>query len=446
MSDPAMAVPAKTEKKGYLAWVLFVLVVVYTFNFLDRQIIGILAIPIQKELGVSDTMMGVMRGLSFALFYSTLGVPIAWLADRKNRVWIITGALTVWSAMTAACGMVTTPLQLFLARMGVGVGEAGGIAPAYSIISDYFPPHRRATALAIYSLGIPIGAAVGIVFGGVVATLLDWRAAFIIVGIMGMVLAPIFRLSMKEPPRGRFDGAHAKVDPAPVGEVVRTLISKKSFWLMSFGAASSSIMGYGVFAWIPAFLARSFGDQLGPFLSFLPAWMTPGGGSTLLYVGYFFGMVLLIGGTIGIFMGGYVSDHLGKKDKAAYALVPAVAFVITVPCYVAGVLSTSLTLLFFALLVPTALSLAWLGPVVGAFQHIVPPNMRATATSIFLLINNFLGLALGDVLLGGMSDLLKTRFAEESLRYSIFAGNIFYIVAAVLFFLAARHLRKDWID
>ena len=184
---------------------LFMLVLVYTFNFIDRQIVGILAVPIKADLGLSDSQLGLMGGLAFALFYRGLGIPIAMLADRTSRTWIITIALALWSAMTAACGLAQNFWHLFLARLGVGVGEAGGVTPAYSLLMDYFPPGQRARAMSLYSFGIPIGSALGIVFGGVIASLIDWRYAFFIVGIAGVVLAPVFRLLVKEPERGRYD-------------------------------------------------------------------------------------------------------------------------------------------------------------------------------------------------------------------------------------------------
>jgi len=428
---------------GYRGYVLFILIVVYTFNFIDRQIIGILAVPIQQELGVSDTMMGVMRGLAFAIFYSTLGVPIAWMADRYNRVKIMAIALTLWSAMTMVCGLITTPVQLFFARMGVGVGEAGGVAPAYSIVSDYFPPEQRARALAVYSFGIPIGSAVGIVFGGVVATLLDWRAAFLIVGAMGLVLAPIFWKTTREPERGQFDSGE-KPKPVGVMPVLKKLVSKPSFWLLSLGAAFSSMMGYGLFAWIPTFLVRSFAEEFPVLFSWAPTWLVPEGAPTLLYASYFYGAVVLVGGIAGIFTGGALADRLGGTKKANYARIPAFAFLATAPFLILGTMSNSLAIIFFIMLVPTALSLAWLGPVLAAFQHIVPPNMRATASAIFLLINNLVGLGLGDVFLGLMSDTFSAQFGAESLRYSIMSGGIFYLVAAGLLLLASRFLDNDW--
>lgn len=440
MSKPG----AEVRQAGYSTYVLFILIVVYTFNFIDRQIIGILSVPIQEELGVSDTVIGLMRGFSFAIFYSLLGVPIAMLADRKNRTVIITVALAMWSAMTAVCGLATSVWQLFFARMMVGVGEAGGVAPSYSLISDYFPPEQRARALAVYSFGIPIGSAIGIVFGGVIATLLDWRTAFFLVGALGILLAPIFKLTVKEPVRGGFDAPSATRKPASIGEVFRTLRSKKSFWTLALGAASSAIMGYGVFAWFPAFFVRSHGDALTEYLQFLPGWMFPEGSGALLSAAYFYGFIVLVGGVIGLFLGGLLADTLGRSSRRAYALVPAVAFVFTIPLYVVGVLTPSLTVAFFVLLVPTALGLAWVGPTVSAFQHIVPLNMRATSTAVFLLINSLIGIGAGDVIIGFISDSLSHQYGDESLRYSILLGSGFYLVAAIFFYVSSLWISADW--
>lgn len=437
-----MTVPAATA--GYRAYVLFALIVVYTVNFIDRQILGILSIPIQQELGLSDTQLGLMRGLSFALFYSTLGVPVALLADRMNRVRIMTVALTAWSAFTIACGLAGNFVQLFLMRMGVGVGEAGGVAPAYSIVSDYFPPNERARALGIYSFGVPLGSAIGIVFGGVIATLLDWRAAFFLVGAFGLVLAPIFYFTVREPPRGAFDPASAKREPAKIGEVIGTLSKKPSFWLLSIGGAFSSIMAYGLFAWAPAFFVRLFGDQFPALFADFPPFLLPPNPGPLLYAAYFYGGIVAIGGVAGIFLGGLLADRFGAKNKAAYALVPAIAFTATVPFLILGLNTQSLPVAFFAFLVPTACGLAWLGPALSAFQNMSPPNMRATAGAVFLLINNLIGLGLGDVFIGALSDHFRAQYGDESIRYSMLAGVGFYVVAAVLYFVAARFVKRDW--
>ncbi len=432
------------ESTAYRGYVLLILVVVYTFNFIDRQIVGILAIPIKAELLLSDTQLSLMGGLAFALFYTFLGIPIAMLADRRSRTWIMTAALALWSVMTAACGLAQNFWQLFLARLGVGVGEAGGVAPAYSLIADYFPPHQRARALSVYSFGIPIGGALGIVLGGVLSSLLGWRAAFILVGISGVLLAPLFRLTVREPERGRFDSAQADATPAPVAKVVATLRSKPSFWFLSLGAASSSMMGYGLIFWLPSFFVRSFGQDLAGFFAWLPGWMLPAAAGPVLYASYFYGSILLVGGLLGIWIGGYLADRYGARSKSAYALIPAIAFVATIPFFLLGVLSDSLPLTYVAFVLPTALSLAWLGPVLSAFQHLVPPNMRATASAVFLFINNLLGIGLGNLVIGALSDHLHEAYGDESLRYAILAGTVFYILAATLFFIAAPRLHKDW--
>lgn len=435
---------APNYSSGYRAWVLFILVLVYTFNFIDRQIVGILAVPIKEDLGLSDTQLSLMGGLAFALFYTFLGIPIAWLADRKSRVWIMTAALSIWSAMTAACGFAQNFTQLFLARLGVGVGEAGGVAPAYSLISDYFPPNQRARALSIYSFGIPVGSALGIILGGVLTNILGWRQAFVIVGLMGLAIAPIFRLTMREPKRGQFDGATANVTPAPFKEVVRTLIRKKSFWGMSIGAASSSMMGYGLIFWLPSFFVRSFGEALPGFFSWMPGFLIPNDATPVLYASYFYGTILFVGGLAGIWIGGMMADRYGEAQKSAYALVPAIAFLATLPFFLVGVLAPNLGVAFVAFLGIQALSLVWLGPVLSAFQHLVQPNMRATASAIFLFINNLIGIGLGNLLIGALSDAFTAQFAEEALRYAILSGVVFYLIAAGMFLITAPRLKDDW--
>ena len=408
-----------------MATLVILLVLVYTFNFIDRQIIGILAVPIKADLGLSDTELGLMGGLAFALFYTGLGIPIAMAADRFSRTWIMTAALTIWSAMTAVSGLANNFWQLFAARLGVGVGEAGGVAPAYSLIADFFPPNQRARAMGIYSFGIPIGSAIGIVFGGVIASMLDWRVAFFIVGIAGIVLAPIFRLTIKEPVRGGFDREREDNSPSSLKTILQTLFQKPSFWIISLGASCSSMMGYGLFFWLPSFFVRSFE-------------------MTLLNASLFYGAVLLIGGIAGIWAGGWLGDRFGQMRHSRYVSIPALAFIATVPFYAVAILSKSLPLTFAVLLIPTALGLVWLGPVISVIQHLVPPNMRATASAIFLFINNLIGIGIGTFAIGLLSDTLALQYGDDSLRYSILAGTVFYIIAASLFFLAARWIEQDW--
>ncbi|MEX6633148.1 spinster family MFS transporter [Hyphococcus lacteus] len=428
----------------YRGYVLFILVVVYTFNFIDRQIVGILAVPIKSELALSDTQLSLMGGLAFALFYTFLGIPIAMLADRSSRTWVMTAALAIWSAMTAACGFAQNFLQLFLARLGVGVGEAGGVAPAYSLISDYFPPEKRARALSIYSFGIPVGSALGILLGGVLTSYLGWRSAFVIVGLAGLAIAPIFRLTLREPKRGGLDGEGAVTTPAKLNEVVATLVRKSSFWGLSFGAASSSMMGYGLIFWLPSFFVRSFGEALPEFFAWMPAFLMPDNATPLLFASYFYATILLVGGIAGIWLGGVMADKYGPEKKSTYAVVPAIAFLTTVPFFVVGVMATSLWIAFPAFLVLQALSLVWLGPVLTAFQQLVQPNMRATASAVFLFVNNLIGIGLGNLAIGAISDGLKNAYGDESLRYAILCGTVFYFIAAGLFLLTAPRLKKDW--
>jgi predicted MFS family arabinose efflux permease len=403
----------------YRTVVLAVLVLAYTFNFLDRQILGILAGSIKKDLGLTDGQLGLMGGLAFAVFYTGLGIPIALLADRWSRTWIMTGALTVWSAFTAACGLAGNFWQLFLCRMGVGVGEAGGVAPAYSLISDYFPPEQRARALAVYSFGIPIGSALGILAGGLIAQAVDWRAAFIAVGLAGVLLAPVLRLIVRDPPR-------AAPPAGPANSGLGRLLAKPSFWLISLGASASSTCGYGIAFWLPSFFERSLGMGLVDRSLFL-------------------GAITLVGGLAGVWAGGWLGDRLGRARPSGYLLVPAAAFVIALPCFLLAVQSKSLVLAFVLFLIPQALNLVWVGPVITAVQHLGPAHQRSTASAAFLFVNNLIGLGLGTWFFGAVSDALTPRFGAEALRYAIYSGLAFYLVAALLFLLAARRLPRDWV-
>jgi predicted MFS family arabinose efflux permease len=420
----AEAEPAAASA-AYRRYVLLVLVIVYTFNFIDRQIVGILAIPIKAELGLSDGELGLMGGLAFALFYTLLGIPIARLADRRSRIGIMTAALALWSLMTAVCGLAHNFGQLFMARVGVGVGEAGGVTPAYSLICDYFPPKERARALSAYSFGIPIGSATGIALGGYITSLMSWRMAFFIVGTAGLLITPLLKFTVREPVRGALDPVRDARSHTLL-EVISVLARKPSFWGLSLGASCASMMGYGLFFWAPSFLVRSF------HLSLLQASLS-------------YGSLVLIGGSMGIWLGGVLADRYGDKRRAMYAFIPAIAFLATLPFYAVGVMSTTLSFSFAVLLVPTALGLVWLGPILTAIQHLVPAGMRATASALFLFINNLIGIGLGTALIGVISDSMRARFGAESLRYAILGGTVFYLMAAALLLFAGRKLAKDWV-
>jgi MFS family permease len=425
--------------------VLLVLLLAYIFNFIDRQIIGILAVPIKAELELSDTQLSLMGGIAFALFYSGLAIPIAWLADRKSRVNIIGLSVALWSLFTAACGLAQNFWHLFLARMGVGIGEAGGVAPSYALISDYFPRAQRARALAFFSLGIPIGSALGVFFGGWIASHLDWRSAFIIVGLAGLPAALLVKMAIREPVRGGQDGATVPEAAPPFAIVAATLARTPSFWLLSFGAASGSILGYGLIFWLPSFFSRSFDfAAMAPILDALPAWFTGGADPKLVQVSIFYGSIVLVGGVAGTWLGGWLGDRTGQGRPSAYALVPAFCFLVAAPVFAAGLFAPSLILGWILFAVGQMLALAWLGPVIAAVQHIVPPSMRATASASFLFINNLIGIGFGIFFLGFMSDTMTQAYGAHSLRYSILYGLGFYLLSALLYFLAARRLPRDW--
>ena len=425
MNDAMRADDAPPEP-AYRRYVLAVLVLVYTFSFIDRQIVGILAVPIKAELGLSDRQLGMMGGLAFAIFYTSLGIPIARLADRVSRVNVISVALALWSLMTAVCGLATSFPQLFLARVGVGVGEAGGVAPSHSLICDFFPQPQRGRALSIHSFGIPIGNALGVLGGAYLATRLNWHTAFYVVGLAGLGVVPLLKWTVREPVRGRFDAYAGPATRYRFADVARVLATKRSFWWLSLGAASASTMGYAVFFWMPSFFVRSFG-------------------LTLLQASMAFAALVFAGGLVGIWCGGALADRFGARSKAAYALIPAFAFALTVPLYVAGVLSSTLWVSLAVLLAPTALGLVWFGPLYTAVQHLVPAAMRATAAAVFLFVNNLIGLGVGSTLIGALSDALRAREGVESLRYAILAGTGFYVVAALCLLLAARRLERDWV-
>src|SRR5437763_2980563 len=403
------------------ALVLGLLLLGYIFNYLDRQILGILAGPIIGDLHLSDRQFGALSGPPFAILYSMLGIPFALLADRTSRSRVIAAAVAFWSAFTALCGTATSFWQFFAFRMGVGIGEAGGVAPSYALIADYFEPRRRSRALAIFSLGVPIGLSLALVLGAYIAHAFSWRAVFFTMGVAGIVLAPIMLIVVRDIPRP------PTAVTAPIGQVFPMLAKKPVFWLMAFAASSSSLCGYGLAVWTPSVLERSFG--LG-----------------LIERGQFLASVIFIGGCAGVFAGGWLADRLGASDRGWYAKLPAIAWLITAPTFAAGLMAPSLWLAWPLLLIPNALNILWLGPVITAVQHLVPRGMRATASASFLLINNLIGLGVGPYLIGAISTALKSSYGSEALRYAAVGCTLFYLVAALLMLLCVAKLRTSWVD
>jgi predicted MFS family arabinose efflux permease len=296
------------------------------------------------------------------------------------------------------------------------------VAPSYALIADYFPPEKRARALAIFSLGVPLGLAAGTLIGAYLASWIDWRAAFIAMGVAGILLAPVMLLVVKDLPRAGTGGA-----TLPLRSTFPTIARKPSFWLMGAAASCSSLAGYGLAVWTPTVLERSFGFDI-------------------VTRGQFLASIFLIGGTAGVFAGGWLADRLGRLDRAWYARLPAIAWLITAPMFAAGLMADDPLLVWLLLLIPNALNILWLGPVTTAVQHLVRRPLRATASASFLLINNLIGLGVGPMLIGGLSELFKARFGSEALRYAAVSVVGFYLVAALLMFFAIKRLRADWVD
>ncbi|MFW6094298.1 MAG: spinster family MFS transporter [Pseudomonadota bacterium] len=426
MQTTSGAGAASTVAPRYRNFVLAMLVVVYIFNFLDRQIVTILAEPIKIDLGLSDTQIGLMTGLAFAIFYTVLGIPIARLADRANRVTIISVALVIWSGMTAACGLAQNFGQMLAARIGVGVGEAGCSPPAHSLIADYFPPERRASALSIYALGIPVGSILGLLAGGWIAEFYGWRMAFFLVGAPGVALALVFRFAIREPVRGISDagGAAAAGEQPALLETLRTLLGNRTIAHLALGGALTSFVGYGLGQWLPAYFIRL--HDLGV-------------GETATW----FGLVLGVASAVGTFVGGALADRLAYRDRRVYAWLPAAGVLAAFPFFLVALVLNRPYLAIGILVTPYLLNSLWLGPAFGTIQNLAPMRMRALASAILLFVVNIVGLGLGPFLVGVVSDLLREPFGDESLRYAIVLSTAAYFWAGGHFLLAGRTVRRD---
>jgi len=405
-------------------YVLSMLVVVYTFNFIDRQILSILLEPIKNELQVSDTALGALSGFAFALFYATLGIPIARLADRSSRRNLIAIALTVWSGMTALSGLAQNYWQLLAARIGVGVGEAGCSPPAHSMIADYYPAHQRATALGIYSLGIPVGILFGFIAGGWIEQFFGWRVAFFIVGIPGLALAIIFRMTVREPPRGLAEGRVLSVEQPSVMATFNYLRNKKSFRHMAFGGALTAFVGYGLITWAPSYLSRSHGMGSGE-------------------IGTWLGLILGIPGGIGIVLGGFLADKYGSRDTRWFLWIVSIALVVSAPFSIGVYLAPTATASLLLLMLPVLLGNFYQATTFSQTQGLVPLGMRAVAAAVLLFIINIVGLGLGPQAVGIVSDLLKPEYGDDSVRYSLLIFSLVNLWSAWHYYIAGKYLKEE---
>jgi MFS family permease len=424
--------PAKdVTRASARAWIVVgVLCFVYVLNFLDRQLLSILAKPIQDELHLSDSQLGRIGGLYFALFYCLISIPVGWLADNGNRVRILSIACTLWSAATVACGLSASYPQLVAARMAVGVGEAGGVPPSYAIISDYFPPGRRGTALGLFNLGPPIGQALGVAIGASIAVAYGWRHAFIVLGATGVFAALLVLIVVREPRRGGLDPTPVKPSPELAGSKSSFMATFKMFFsnpalvLVSLASGITQIITYGGGNFSTLFLMREKG-------------------MTLSQVAIYYALVVAVCMGGGIFVSGRVIDRFAHRSKQAYATVPAASLALAVPFFLGFIWAPSWPVALMFMAGPTFLNYFYLSAAVALVQEEVRPDQRVLSGALLLLVMNLIGLGLGPTFVGAISDLVRAAHPHNSLQIAFLSLVPFYGVAVLLFLVLARVLKRE---
>jgi len=425
--------PAGPRYRWYVVWLLFG---VYVLNFVDRQILIILMEPIRLEFGFSDKQLGLLGGLAFAVLYSTLGIPIARLADRSNRVNIISISIFVWSLATVLTGFARSFTQLLLARIAVGIGEAGCSPPAYSLLADYFGKDRRTTAFSIYSMGIYGGVFVGYLVGAYVAQYHGWRAAFWVVGAPGLLMALVVKFTLREPPRGLADGRAVQAPPPPAGQVLRRLTNKPTFRHLALAAALHAFVGYGVNGFHPSFLIRTHGFSVAE-------------------VGVVLSVVAAVSGIGGTWFGGYLADRFTRqwKDVRWQLWVPGIATLVNVPIALMAYTWPDRNMVVGLLFVSLVFGVMYLGPTFATIQRLVSSRERALGSALLLLVINLVGLGLGPWLVGMLSDIMNQwQLAGGAGAAAAKAGGLRAALAIMVcinvwsfvhYMLAARTLDRD---
>ena len=421
--------PAQDASQRGVTATLWILLIVYIFNFLDRQIVNILAEPIKGELGLSDTQLGLLAGPAFAVFYALLGIPIARYADKQNtnRVRLIAASLAIWSAMTAVCGLAQNFVQLLLARIGVGVGEAGCTPAAHSLISDSVAPEKRSSAIAFYGLGVPVGSLLGLIIGGVVNDLYGWRVALMIVGAPGLVLALIVLLIMREPRHGRseqaMEAARAVV-PLSTKQAMGQIFSSRAFIYILIASSVVATLGYGKALWTISFFIRSHGLST-----------TEAGLSMAIALG--------VAGAFGTWLGGKMADIFGPRDKKHLLTFPAYGMALAAPILYLGYYVSDWRVAVALLVIPSVLNSAYYGPAYACVQGLVEPRARAVAASIMLFGQNLIGLGLGPFLFGVLSDMLQPVYGQESVRWVLYGAAWLGLIPAFFFWRASLRLTNE---
>ena len=421
--------PART---GARAWMMLaVLTFVYVLNFLDRQLLGILAKPIQDSLHITDGQLGLIGGLYFAFFYCFIAIPVGWFADRTNRVTVLSLACAIWSAATTCCGLAVTYPQLVAARMAVGFGEAGGVPPSYALITDSFPPGRRGIAFGIYNLGPPIGAALGIAFGASIAAMFDWRDAFVTIGVIGIVTAILLKLFLREPARGATDElpAGAARDAAPAEKAgfwptVRMFATHPVLMLAALGSGATQFITYGLGNFAVLFLIREKG-------------------MTLTQIALWYALAVVIGMGTGMIVSGRIIDRFTRRSRQAYATAPAASLALAMPFYIAFLWAPGWPLALTMLTVVMFFNYFYLSSSVALVQEEVRPDQRVLSGALLLLVMNFIGLGLGPTYVGAASDWFKAHGSAHSLQMALYTMTPSYLLAIFLFLWLARLLRAE---
>lgn len=442
-TDEARDAPAPLTG-GYAHYAMTLLLCLYLVNFLDRQVVNILAEPIKRDLHLADWQLGLMSGLSFALFYTILGIPIGRLAERRSRPAIIGASAIAWSGFTLLSGMAQNFTQLILGRMGVGVGEAGCTPAAQSLIMDYSSPRKRGSALAYYGLGAPIGGLVGMMFGGVVAENYGWRAAFLLAGVPGLLLGCLAAFTLREPRRHlRADLARQQSDAPTIGDTIRVLRSKRSFIDWMLAVAVMSVLLAGLPPFFGSFYLRNHAaglDDLAAQVEGLTGWhLGPIG-----IMGLSLGLIMGVFGAAGMWIGGRLADRYGQGNPRRHMRGAAIATFINAPLLIGVLFAPTLGLSLTFMAAKSLATSIWYGPVYAGGFSIIPANMRATTSALSLFVNNLVGMGLGPLAVGLASDLIATRLgAAEGIRWAVAAFAICGPMATLLLFRAARHADAD---
>ena len=413
---------------NYGMFVVILLSVVYTFNYMDRQLLAILSEPVRKDMHLSYTQIGMLTGLTFALFYTTCGIPLAWLADRTSRVRLIAAALSVWSLFSAACGFATNFTTLALARIGVGVGEAGGSPPAYSLISDYFPPERRGRALAIYALGIPLGAGLGSALGAWIAAQYGWRMAFVAVGLPGLLLAVMVVVVIREPRRGLMDapldGQESDQPSLPLVKAVAAFLANPTLATTAIAAGLSNFWGQGMVNNAAAYLMSNLH-------------------MSLTEVAIYYSAASATSSGLGTLASGWLIDRFAQKSALAYAVVPAAALALSAPFYLGFLWAPTWPLALASLTVGLGLGQFFLTPAITLVQNAVRPNQRGTSGAMLILIINLIGLGCGPLFVGLVADHFRAQYGVVALRFGLLALMPMVPITLGAYLLSARYVSRD---